>query len=401
MKLKILITTSSVMNTWEACTALSSKLLSEGQSVGVLGPTDLRLPAHPELQVFQSLSQAKDFEPNMVLPLDVHAASALFNYWDNCKAHSLYKDKLGLALNQLRSFGLSILASAGVPTVNHMVLSNSNDLLRFEAKKQTEPGEWELFPDHPLGVSPSDQGNLAIQKHSGKALSLCFLVSDSKAVKDEAEDAPAYLPPFAYMPVKGLLRRGGLQDYRGLVGKFVASPAAMALSRKVKAACQSVGVKGLVFLDQLYTGREGVASRLHSSSPPGFLSLFLHSGVLGGAVHEMLLSLLKDRRFQLKFFPELHWSLSVTNPLYQMDSAPIQEGEVPGFVAAPPLPLPNYELGYLTGVDGTDVPESLWEVCPTAEVKLDLEASRAEFVALLAELGLEEVATHGSNSKGE
>lgn len=403
MQIKILLATSSIMDTWEACTALSRKLLDENQLVGILGPEGLSQQPHDNLQIFHTLKEAQEFEPRVVLPLDAGAAGTIMNYWEDCKAHTLYKDRLGLALNQLRSFGLSILASAGLPTVNHMVLSNQNDYLRYEAKRQAEPGEWELFIDHPLASVPEAQGNLAVQKAYGDELSMCFLVSDSKAVKGEDDGAPVCLPPLAFRPLRGLLRKGGIKDYRGLVGKFVTSPAALALSRKVKSACQSIGLKGLVFLDQIY-GKEGLAVRLHSTAPPGFLSLLLHSGLLEGPFHEIMLSLLKDRRFPLRHSAEARVGLVVGNAMYQVDRAPIEWGAVPGLVPAPSLPVPCYEMGYVTPGPGMNVPEDIWDICPTAEVKLDLGAELEEFSTLLLKLGLEkekEGQAHGSNSKGE
>ncbi len=387
MQLKILVTTSSIMDTWEPLVALTSCLLKENQLVGVMGPGDLSLPEHENLQLFSTLGQAKEFEPNVVLPLDVQAAGAMFNYWENCKAHSLYKDRLGLALNQLRSFGLSLLASAGVPTVNHMVISNQNDLLRFEAKRQSEPGDWDMFYDHPLAMAPNEQGNLAVQKAEGVELSFCFLVSDSKAVKGEEDEAPAYFPPIAFAQLKGLLRKGGRKDYRGLVGQFVSSPAALSLSRKVKAACQSIGLKGLVFLNLVYVEGQPLATRLHSTSPPGFLSLLLYSGILTGPLHEMLLGLLKDRRFPLGHSEGMHWSLMVGNPSYA-SSEPLDWSSLPEVVGSPRLPVPSYEAAYLTMGPEKNIPEGVWDICPMAEVKLDLEAEEAGFKQLLSDLGL-------------
>ena len=391
MNLKILITMSSIMPVWEPCAALVKRLLAEGQKVGVLGPTGLYLGDHENLQVFDSLSEAKDFEPNITLPLDPQAAAAIFKYWTGPKHHSLYKDELSLALNHLRSFGLSILASAGLPTVQHMVLANSNDVLRFEARKKSEMyQDWQTFHDHPLSLEPVEMGSLAVAVEDGKRLSFCILVSDSKPLKEEGEDAmPAHLPPIAFSPLRGLLRRGGVKDFRGVVAQVVKSPAAMTLSKRVKAACQSVGLKGVVFLDVLYPEGDsaGQAIRLYAQAPAGFLSLLLHSGILSGKFHETLNSLLKDKRFPLTHEEGPHVSLVVGDPSCSSEA----RLDLPEVVSRPfGLPVNTYELGYLTLNGSMDIPEGIWEQHPTAEVKLDLQESLKEFSGLLKSLGLVE-----------
>jgi len=389
MQLKILISTSTIVETWEAYTSIARRLLDEGQVVGILGKTELQLPEHPNLHIFHTLTEAKEFEPNIVLPLDHGAGTALQNYWESCRAHTLYKDALGLYLQKLRSFGLSILASAGLPTVPHMVLSNSNDLLRFEARKQEDAeAVWDLYPDHPLFLSPTEHGSLAIQTVVGQALSFCCFVSDSKPGKED-EEIPAVLPPLAFMPLTGLLRRGGVQDYRGVVAQFVHSPAAMMLSRRVKAACQTIGLKGLVFLDMVYPEKgDGMAVRLYTAAPAGFMTLLMQSGILTGKFHETMNSLLKDRRFALRHNREIFWSLLVGNPAYATNVPEVAWNSVPGLVSSPRLPIPSYEFGYLALDNQKNIPESVWEQCPTAEVKLDLTDSEEKFSKLLDTLGL-------------
>lgn len=385
MQIKVLLITSTIMDTWEPLTAMTMRLLEENQLVGILGPTGLSMHPHPNLQLFTMLPDAREFQPNIVIPLDIGAAHAMLSYWGDCKAHTLYKDKLSLAVHQLRSFGLSLLSSAGIQTVNHMVLSNQNDLLRFEAKKQSEPGEWELFADHPDARLPSEMGNLAVQKAFGESLSLCVLVNDSKAGREEGA---TQLPPIAFKPLQGLLRKGGLKDHRGLVGAFVNSPTALALSRKVKVACQSIGLKGLVFLDMLYSESDsnGIAARLYTVAPAGFMSMLLYGEMLEGPFHETLLALLKDRRFPLRHNTATTWVRTVTNPLYQSDTSPVEWGKVPGLVSSAQLPLPCYELGYQLGREGDF--EGLWEICPTAEVKLDIRDEAQDFNQLLDKLKL-------------
>jgi len=379
------------METWEAYTSIARRLLDEGQEVAILGKPELALPEHPNLQIFHTLTQAKEFEPNIVLPLDLGAGTALQNYWESCRAHTLYKDSLGLFIQKLRSFGLSILASAGLPTVPHMVLSNSNDLLRYEARKQEDPeAKWGIYPDHPHCLSASEEGGLAVQTVEGQALSFCCFVSDSKPGKDD-EEIPSVLPPLAFMPLLGLLRRGGIQDYRGLVAQFVHSPAAMTLSRKVKAACQTIGLKGLVFLDMLYPAdKDGLAVRLYTAAPAGFMTLLMQSGLLEGKFHETMLSLLKDRRFSLRHSREIFWSLLVSNPVYQTNVPEVAWNSVPGLVSSPRLPLPNYDFGYLALDNQKNIPDSIWEHVPSAEVKLDLAESEEKFSKVLETLELRE-----------
>lgn len=391
MRLKILISTSTIMETWEAYTAIARRLLDEGQEVAILGKPDLALPEHPNLKIFTTLTEAKEFEPNIVLPLDLGAGTALQNYWESCRAHTLYKDSLGLFVQKLRSFGLSILATAGLPTVPHMVLSNSNDLLRFEARKlESAEAVWQLYPDHPQFLDPNEQGGLAVQTVEGQHLSFCCFVSDSKPGKEE-EEIPAVLPPLAFMPLLGLLRRGGLQDYRGLVAQFIHSPAAMSLSKRVKAACQTIGLKGLVFLDMVYPAEgEGLAVRLYTAAPAGFMTLLMQSGILEGKFHETMLSLLKDRRFALRHNREIFWSLLVSNPLYQTNVPEVAWNSVAGLVSCPKLPLPSYDFGYLALDNQKNIPDSIWEHCPTAEVKLDLTESEEKFSKVLESLGLQE-----------
>jgi len=391
LQLRILLTMSSIMSVWEPCAALVKKLLAENQKVGVLAPKGVYLGDHENLSVFDSLSQAKDFEPNITLPLDPQAAAAIFNYWTGPKSHSLYKDELSLALNHLRSFGLSILASAGIPTVQHMVIANQNDVLRFEAKKKSEMyQDWQTFHDNPLALEPAEMGNLAVAMEDGKRLSFCILVSDSKPLKEEGEDAmPAHLPPIAFSPLRGLLRKGGVQDFRGVVAQAVTSQAALTLSKRVKTACQSIGLKGIVFLDMLYPEGDssGQAVRLYAQAPAGFLSLLLHSGILPGKFHETLNSLLKDKRFPLECAEGPHVSLMVGDPACSSDA----RLELPEVVSRPiGLPVNTYELGYLTVAGSMDIPERIWEQHPTAEVKLDLQDSLEEFSGLLKDLGLVE-----------
>lgn len=394
MQLKILLVVKSAVDTVEPCTALAMKFLEENQLVGILCPTDFTMFEHDNLKLFHSLSEAKDFEPNMVLPLDPASALSMIHYWENCKARTLYKDRLGLALNQLRSYGLSLLASAGVPTVNYMVLSNANDYLRYEAKRQEEAAVWEVFPDHPLATLPSSEdglGGIAVQRVEGDTIHLCFLVNDSKLLKGDAEEeGTGYYPPIAFQPVTGLLRRGGLQDFRGIVGRFVNSKSLMALSRKVKTACQSMGIRGLVFLTQIYNeaNPNGLGYSLHSTAPFGFLSMLMHSDILQGKRHEIIYSLLKDKKFSFTGSANTFFSLVVANPLYSHPSAPIGWGEVPNLVAFPQSPLPTYQMGCLTLQEGESVPDSLYEVCPTAEVKLDLEDSAKSFQEVLTRYGL-------------
>lgn len=393
MQLKILLSMSSIMPVWEPCAALVKKLLAEGQKVGVLAPMGTYLGDHENLEVFDSLSQAKNFEPNLTLPLDPQAAAAIFNYWTGPKSHSLYKDELSLALNHLRSFGLSILASAGVPTVQHMILANSNDVLRYEARKRNEESaDWQTFNDSPTYLEPAEMGNLAVAVEEGQRLSFCILVSDSKPLKEEGEDAmPAHLPPIAFTPLRGLLRKGGVKDFRGVVAQVVTNTAAMTLSKKVKAACQSIGMKGVVFLDMLYPegDKEGQAIRLYAQAPSGFLSLLLHSGILAGKFHETLHSLLKDRRFPLAHAEGPHVSLVVGDPSCSSEA----RLDIPDVVPRPlGLPVSPYELGYLTLAGSMDIPEEIWEQHPTAEVKLDLQESLEEFSQLLGSLGLIEEA---------
>lgn len=372
--------------------ALTTRLLEENQKVGILAREPLSgFPEHENLQIFTTLNEAKDFEPNITLPLDAQTAVAIFNYWTDSKSHSLYKDSLSLALNQLRSFGLSVLASAGVPTVQHMVLANQNDLLRFEARKQSELYQnWQLYPDHPMALDAAETGNLAVAVEDGRRLSFCVFTSDSKPLKEEGEGAcPAHLPPIAFTYLKGLLRKGGVKDYRGVLAQVVNTPVALSLSKKVKAACQSIGLKGVVFLDMLYCGedKDGQALRLYAQAPPGFLSLLLHSGILAGRFHETLHSLLKDRRFNLAYTPGPHVSLLVGNPAQSAVSL-----SVPGMVTPPALPVAEYALGYLTLGGRMDIPDVIWEQHPTAEVKLDLEDSLEEFSGLLKDLKLVEEA---------
>ena len=403
MQLKLLVSVSNIMETWEVYVALVRRLLDEGQIVGVLGPESLSLPEHPNLSIFHNLSQAKEFEPNVTLPLDLGAATALQHYWDNCRAHTLYKDRLGLALQQLRSFGLDMLASAGIPTVPHMVLANTNDLLRYEARKSEDSGAvWEIFPDHPQFVQPAEEGNLAVQVVEGDTLSFCFFVSDAKPGKDDGESVH---PPLAFKPVTGLLDKGGIQDYRGLLAKFTNSGKALMLSRKVKQAAQAIGLRGLVFLDMVYPeGKSGLGVRLHTATPPGFMSMLLFSGILEGRFHEVLHSLLKDRRFELKYKDHIFASLLVGNPLYQTQSEEIPWNSVPGLVSSPKLPIPDYKIGYVTFQQDGQVPEALWDQVPTAEVKMSLSRHYEEFSALLEKLELQdskEAVTHGSGSTGE
>lgn len=374
-----------------------------GQLLRALGPNCecklLHLQGTPGWRGVESIftmGEAQAFDPDLVHPVDHQGQIVLLESWRDSKS-LLCRTQLSTMLDERVSFGLDLLANAGVATVPYRLLANSNDLLAFRNMPGNE--EWRLHPEHLR--DPSHPARVALRELYGETLHMVVFVSDNRPVKDE-EGEDSLLPPLVLQPVVGVLQRGGVQDLRGLGGVFVDGPVARALAKKVRLAAQVCGIRGAVQV-QLEMGSDGkaLARSLRLAAPPDLLPLLFQSGLVQDSADTLFRRMLKDKPVRLKKSQEIHWALRIYDHL-QTESRHL-EG-VPGVSTVPQAGyfgeqsegaavqlLLSDLLGWLTMRDGQEIPEALWEVCPTAQVRQGLARERAALLEKIAKFELEVV----------
>lgn len=146
---KFLFITSTTL-AQENLSVFVTRLLQEGHQVAVTGPVDLQLPE--EVIRIRSGSEGVDWGPNVVIPMDERAAEILSQSgaFKGSKARQFCKEPLAFQMSCCRSFGLSLVAKTGMPTIPYHVLANEGDLLRLQAKMAESPDvTWHRCPDHP------------------------------------------------------------------------------------------------------------------------------------------------------------------------------------------------------------------------------------------------------------
>ena len=347
------------------------RLLQEGQEVGVMGPTGMDLPE--EVPFFTRIPDAVEYTPEVVVPLDeasIRAASNLFGK----KTRYLNKDPLAFQMASTRSFGLSLMAKAGLQTVPYHTISNHNDMLRFRAKQAESEHPWGLFPDIPDNNFIHEDGTLGIQLLPGKPVQAAFLVSGKHLCG----------PAFVYTPLLGLLEKGGIKDFRGMVVTHATSPILDWVGGKVRQAVSAMGAAGFVFVDMLFPegSKKPLISKISLVPPKGFFAALFLSDLISQPVGQALYSVAKGLKFnwRLKEGAEAAWVHLIT------DNCPGELPDEPGFYTTSSLEQ-SYEVGFHVGTSSF-VPDSLWEKRPTAEVKLRTEHSAQEFFQSLKELGV-------------
>lgn len=338
----------------ESISVFCTRLLKENQELAVMGPAGLKLPEG--VKYFSRTTEALEFAPDVVVPMDEKSIIGVKGIFQDKKPKFLNKEPLAYQVASSRSFGLSLLAKVGMKVIPYFVVANEGDILRFQAKQNESSIPWELVRDHPdqAFAGTSDFG-LGLQKIPGKIVRMAFLLSGRHLVK----------PSFAYTFLEGLLEKGGVRDYRGLLVVPTSSPETSRIGEYVRSAFSAIGANGFVFLDLLYPedGSEVLVSRVSLTPPQGFLCALFLSELVTQPLALALYSTAKGIQFswQIKWHTNA-WAHLLCDSTYQEgEQLPLE----PGFFEVPA----GYVLGYYAGTH-PEVPQSLWDMRPTAEVKL-------------------------------
>lgn len=373
-------TTAAAEAVWVFCT----RLLQENQDVAVMGPSQLKTPEGVEK--FSRITESRDFEPDVVVPLDevsIRAVQGIFT--GEKKPKFLNREPLAYQMASSRSFGLSLLAKAGISVAPYHVINNQGDLLRFQARtSQLAEGEnfWELYCDHPdfdipikgeIPIEGNPLGVVGIEAplHDHK-VQLAFLMSGRNMVK----------PCFAYAELKGLLARGGVKDYRGMVVVPISGPEVSRIGDQIKVALSAIGANGFVFVDLLYNDGKPTVSRISLTPPRGFLPALFLSGILQQPLSQALYSTSKGVPF--------NWQIKWNTQAFAHLITDTEQG--PGLPDEQEFHLSSfhdyeYEVGYSISC-GPVVHDSLWDIRPTAEANLHSGLVLQETLLVLKELGL-------------
>lgn len=347
----------------------SWRLLQEGHEIGVMGPSGINLPE--EVPFFSRIPDAVEYSPEVVIPLDEPSIRAATNIFGK-KPKFVNKDPLAYQIASTRSFGLSLMAKAGLQTVPYHTISNPNDMLRFRAKQAESEEPWEIFPDHPDFLHPSPDGSLGIQHVPGKMVRVGYLVSGKHLCK----------PSFVYTPLLGLLEKGGLRDFRGMVVCPVSGGILESVGTKIRHAISAMGAVGFVFADLIFQGDKPLVSRISLIPPKGFFAALLLSDLIQQSVGQALYSVAKGLSFNWRLKQDcMSWAHLITDCSTQ-DGLP----DEPGFYQTSSVPG-EYEVGFHVSTE-PNVPDSLWAMRPTAEVKLRTNEIESQFVEELAGLGI-------------
>lgn len=349
----------------------SWRLLQEGHEIGVMGPNGMNLPE--QVQFFTRIPDAMEYAPEVIIPLDEPSIRASVNIFGK-KPKFVNKDPLAYQIASTRSFGLSLMAKAGLQTVPYYVLNNQNDMLRFRAKQAESEVPWELFPDHPDMLHPAPDGDLGIQMVQGQTVSVGFLISGKHLCK----------PSFVYSPLLGLLEKGGIRDFRGMVVCPVSGGVLESVGTKIRHAISAMGAVGFVFVDLLFQddATKPLVSRISLIPPKGFFAALLLSDLIQQSVGQALYSVAKGISFNWKLKTGcLSWARLITDC-----SSRTEFPEEQGFYQTSST-AEEYEVGFHVSTE-TDVPDVLWELRPSAEVKLRTEELGARLLSDLAGLGI-------------
>ena len=375
---KFLFITSTVL-AQENLSVFVTRLLQEGHQVAVTGPVDLQLPE--EVIRIRNGTEGIDWNPNVVIPMDERAAEVLAHSgaFKGSKARQFCKEPLAFQMSCCRSFGLSLVAKTGMPTIPYHVLANEGDMLRLQAKMAETPEQaWTRCPDHPAMMYPDANGALAVPAQEGEIVRVAYLISGRNLVT----------PAFVHYPLIGLLARGGVPDWRGCVVIPTWNDKIAFIGGKVQLACSSIGASGFVFVDLLFPpGKRGKASVLNITlTPPrGFLAAVFLSGMTGFGVGEALNQVAANKEFYLR--------TELLQPAFAFLVTDQAGGE--GFPVGESwleFPSPGYERGWHISTNA-EVSEELWDIRPTGEIKLDGQRtldyalSRMEYFRLLPKEG--------------
>ena len=351
-----------------------------------MGPSGLLVPGG--VLFFSRLTESREFEPDVVVPLDEVSIRAVQGIFTEKKPKFLNREPLAYQMASSRSFGLSLLAKAGIPTVPYHVINNPGDVLRLRAREQTSEMPWDLYADHPDFLTPLHGGTSLADIPAGTVgiedvmhdykVQLAFLMSGRNLVK----------PCFAYRELRGLLAKGGIQDFRGQMLVPISGPEVSRVAEQIRSAVSAIGANGFVFVDLLYDQGKAMVSRISLTPPKGFLAALFLSDLLQQTLAQALYSTSKGIPFkwQIKWDTQAFAHLITdTNPA-SPDSSPLPELSGPEFYLSS-FSENEYEVGYSVSC-APRVSDSLWDVRPTAEVKLNSADVLEETLSMLKELNL-------------
>ena len=385
MKKRFLFVTSTLAAS-EAVWVFCTRLLKEEQTLAVMGPAGMYVPEG--VQLFSRLTEAREFEPDVVVPLDEVSIRAVQGIFTEKKPKFLNREPLAYQMASSRSFGLSLLAKAGIPTVPYHVINNPGDVLRLRSKEQNSDMPWDVFTDHPDFLVPLPGGSALEDIPSGTIgiedvmhdhkVQLAFLLSGRNLVK----------PCFAYTELRGLLARGGIQDFRGQVVIPISGPEVSKVAEQIRSAVSAIGANGFVFVDLLYDQGKPMVSRVSLTPPKGFLAALFLSDLLQQSLAQALYSTSKGIPFkwQIKWDTQAFAHLVTDSCPGAPDSSDLPETNGPEFFTTP-FADNRYEVGYSISCT-PEVAGSLWELRPTAEVKLNSADVLEKTLSVLRELNL-------------
>lgn len=347
----------------ESLSVFTTQLLREGHQVAVMGPTELQLPEGVDR--FSRIVESQEWDPTVIIPLDDLAASKVIGCgaFKGSKARMYQKEALAYQLSSCRSFGLSLVAKTGMPVIPYHVVANEGDMLRLQAKMGENGEPWHMFRDHPACLLSDPHGNLATPALEGEIVQVAFLISGRNLVT----------PAFAYYNLQGLLPRGGIKDWRGCVVIPTWNDKLAFIGNKIQLAASSIGASGFVFVDLLFpAGKRGKASvfNITLTPPQGFLAAVFLSGMTGFGVGDALHQVAGNKEFFLRTeLMKAAFAFLVTDQHTGQEGYPIGDQWLEF-----PRELHSYYRGYYVSND-SEIPDELWEIRPTAEVKLDGQGS--------------------------